>query len=165
MTFHKDMSEYTDQLKKGMIQRAYRGLMDYMQSLRAHFSSRYPEYSVPGSLYFGYMDMTYFAIVPEGFKERGLKIAVVYLHEAGRFEVWLSGYNRQIQARYWTIVKESGWDTYHLVAAPQGFDSVLEHILVTEPNFDDLEGLTARIEKGTLEFIHDVEEFLKSKEV
>jgi hypothetical protein len=39
---------------------------------------------------------------------------------------------------------------------------VLEHILVAEPDFDDLEELTARIEKGTLEFIRDVEDFLKT---
>lgn len=163
--FPEAMRDYRTQLKNGMIQKAYRGLMDYMQQLRAYISAHHPEYSVPGSLYFGYMDMTYFAIVPAGFKERGLKIAVVFLHEAFRFEVWLSGYNRPVQARYWKIFKESGWDKYHLVAAPQGYDSVLEHILVAEPDFDDLEGLTARIEKGTLEFIRDMEDFLKSKEV
>lgn len=162
MTFNEEMAEYRKQLEKGSIQKAYRGLMDFMQQLRSYFNTRHPVYSVPGSLYFGYMDMTYFAIIPEGFKERGLKIAVVFLHDAFRFEVWLSGYNRQIQARYWKVIKESGWDKYHLVSAPQGFDSVLEHILVAEPDFDDLEELTARIEKGTLEFIRDVEDFLKT---
>jgi len=95
--FSEAMVEYRQQLERGIIQIAYRGLMEYMGDLRATFQTKYPEFSVPGNIYYGYMDMTYFSIVPPVLKERGLKIAVVFLHEAFRFEVWLSGYNRQIQ--------------------------------------------------------------------
>ena len=74
------MQEYRAQLAKGMIQKAYKGLMDYMQELKTHFAKTQPTFSVSGSLYFGYMDMTYFAILTETLKRRGLKIAVVFLH-------------------------------------------------------------------------------------
>jgi hypothetical protein len=159
-SFHESMNEYRKQLEKGVIQKAYRGLMDYLQALRAHFQKAHPEFSVPGSLYFGYMDMSYFSIVPESLKQHNLKIAVVFLHEAFRFEVWLAGANKQVQTKYWEMIKESGWDKYHLVPGTQGYDSIIERVLVDDPDFSDLDILTKKIESGTLEFIKDVENYL-----
>lgn len=159
MTFHESMQEYKKQLGKGVIQKAYRGLMETILSLRAHFSKTHPELA-PSSLYYGYMDMTYFALLPAPLKERGLKIAIVFLHEAFRFEVWLSGYNKGIQSKYWKFFKESGWSRYRLVTPEKGIDSILESILVENPDFSDTEALTKQIEKGTLKFIRDVEEKL-----
>jgi hypothetical protein len=37
-------NEYRKQLKKGVIQKAYKGLMDYILGLRAHFEREYPNY-------------------------------------------------------------------------------------------------------------------------
>jgi hypothetical protein len=42
----------------------------------------------------------------------------------------------------------------------KGVDSILEHVLVDNPDFGDLDFLTKQIEKGTLEFIENVESFL-----
>ncbi len=159
-TLNEYMSEYQNQLKKGHIQKAYKGLMDYIMELRTHFEHTYPEHSVPGSIYFGYMDMTYFSIVPESLKQRSLKIAVVFIHELCRFEVWLSGYNKQVQSKYWKMIKESNWDKYRLVPSVKGADSILESVLVENPDFDDLNALTSQIEKGTLSFIDDIESFI-----
>jgi hypothetical protein len=38
---------------------------------------------------------------------------------------------------------------------------VLAHILVSDPDFGDLDALTSEIERGTLEFIKDVEGALR----
>lgn len=159
-SFAESMNEYKNQLGKGAIQRAYKGLMEYIMGLRTHFNTTYPDYSVPSNIYYGYMDMTYFAVIPPFFKQRGLKIAIVFLHEACRFEVWLAGYNKQVQTKYWKIFKESGWKTYPIVPSPQGADSILEHTLVDNPDFRDLEALTKQIEIETLDFIQDIENFL-----
>ena len=159
-SFHESMNEYRKQLAKGSIQVAYRGLMDYLQALRAHIQKRHPEFSVPGSLYFGYMDMSYFSIVPDSLKSRSLKIAVVFLHEAFRFEIWLAAANKSVQAEYLKKIKDSGWDKYRIVPSVQGYDSIIEHILVTEPDFSDLAALTTRIDQGIMEFIKDSENFL-----
>jgi hypothetical protein len=161
--FHESMGEYRQLLEQGALQQAYRGLMDYMMGLRTYFKNKYPEYVISGSLYFGTMDMTYFSFSPQSFKQRNLKIAIVFLHEAFRFEVWLAGYNKQIQAQYWKMLKESGWNKYQLVPATQGADSILEHVLVGDPDFRDLDVLTAQIETGTLKFIEDVESFLSGR--
>ena len=64
-SFKESMSEYRKQLEKGTIQKAYRGLMDYIMGLRSYFENKYPDYYVSGSVYFGYMDMTYFSFFPE----------------------------------------------------------------------------------------------------
>jgi len=158
--FHEYMDEYRRQLEKGAVQKAYRGLMEYMMRLRKYFDTRYPEYSVPGSLYQGYMDMTYFPVIPKTLGQHNLKIAIVFLHESFRFEIWLAGYNKQVQTKYWKLFKESGWSKYRIVPTTKGVDSILEHIAVQNPNFDDLDALTKKIESRTLEFISDIGGFL-----
>ncbi|BDZ71906.1 DUF7000 family protein [Methanobacterium petrolearium] len=96
MEFHEYMQEYKNQLENGNIQEAYRGLMGYIRDLRIYFKNKYHEYSVSG-IYQGYMDMTYFSFTPESLMHRKLKIAIVFIHETFRFEVWLAGSNKKVQ--------------------------------------------------------------------
>jgi len=152
--------EFKKQLEKGAIQKAYLGLMQYMLSLKNHFSTQYPDYSVSGSIYYGYMDMTYFSVVPRSLKDRDLKIAIVFVYDSFRFEVWLSGKNQQVLAKYWEIFTAGGWDRSKITPQGKWADSILEHILVENPDFSDLEALTRQIDQGTLKFIRDVESFL-----
>jgi hypothetical protein len=159
-SFNEAMQEYRKQLEKGQIQQAYKGLMDFMLALKTHFKDRYPDYFVSGSLYFGYMDMTYFALIPEALKQRNLKIALVFNHQAFRFEAWLAGYNKQVQTKYWQFFKTSGWKQYALVPDTKGEDAILVHVLAEAPDFGDLAGLTRRLERETLAFILDIENYL-----
>ena len=159
----ESMQEYRKQLKAGVIQKAYKGLMEYIMELRTHFKNKYPDRFITGNIYAGYMDMTYFPLFPKSLKARDLKIAIVFLHEAFRFEVWLAGTNKQVQQKYWKLIKESGWKKDKLVPTTQGADSILESILVEDPDFDDLGALTKQIEKGTLNFIEEVENFLSGQ--
>jgi hypothetical protein len=159
-SFHEYMNEYKKQLDKGNIKEAYRGLMEYILGLRSYFKNKYPDYFVSGSIYFGYMDMTYFSFMPKSLKNKKLKIAIVFVHETFRFEVWLGGYNKQVQIKYWKLFKQSKWNKYNLVSTTKDADSILEFILVDNPDFSDLDKLTRKIENGTLKFIKDVENFL-----
>ncbi len=154
------MAEYKKQLAKGYVPKAYKGLMEYIMSLRIYFNNKYPNYSVSGNIYYGYMDMTYFSVFPESLKKRKLKAGIIFLHQSCKFEVWLFGYNKKIQSKYWELIKESGWNKYHLVPTTKGNDSILEYTLTDNPDFSDLDALTKKIEKGTLKFIKDVEDFL-----
>ena len=163
-SLHESMLEYRRQLGKGLIQQAYKGLMAYFMTLRAYLNRKYPDHVVSGSVYNGFMDMTYFSFFPASLGQRKLKIAIVFLHDAFRFEVWLAGVNKQVQSKYWGLIKNSGWDQYHLVATTRSADSILEHILVDDPDFRDLDALTEQIETGTLQFIQDVEDFLSTRE-
>ena len=158
--FHEYMIEYRKQIEKGDIKEAYRGLMEYIMELRTYFTKKYPDYFVSGSIYQGYMDMTYFSFIPESLKSKKLRIAIVFCYDTFRFEVWLAGYNKQIQTKYWKLFKESDWNKYRIPSTTKGVDSIMEYILVDDPDFSDLDSLTKQIEKGTLRFITDVENFL-----
>ena len=154
------MQEYRKQLEKGVIIEAYRGLMDYFNSLRLYFEKKYPNHSVSGSVYHGYMDMSYFSFTPKTLRQRKLKIAIVFLHEAFRFEVWLGGANKKVQNKYWKLIKENNWNKYSIPSTIKGIDSIIECVLVDNPDFSDLDALTKQIENDTLKFIDDVEDFL-----
>jgi len=158
--FNEYINEYRKQIEKGDIKEAYKGLMEYIMNLRIHFKNKYPDYFVSGSIYHGYMDMTYFSFFPESLKRRNLKIAIVFIHDTIKFEVWLAGYNKQIQTKYWKLFKESDWNKYHIPSTTKGVDSIIEHTLVDNPDFNDLDTLTKQIERGTLKFIRDVVTFL-----
>jgi hypothetical protein len=157
---HEYISEFRKQLEKGAVQKAYQGLMEYIMGLRTHLKNKYPEHFVSGSIYYGYMDMTYFSFTPKSLHERKLKIAIVFNYDAFRFEVWLSGHNKKVQQVTWKLFKESDWDKHHIVATTKGMDSIVENVLVDNPDFRDLNALTAQIEEGTLTFTADVEDFV-----
>jgi hypothetical protein len=159
----ESMVEYKKQLEKGAIQHAYRGLMNYFWSLKSFFETKYPDYPT-GGIYYGFMDMTYFALFPKSLKQRKLKIAIVFVHEKFRFEVWLAAINKSIQEKYWNLIKESAWTKYNRPERIKGADSILESILVENPDFSNLESLTKQIETRTLEFTKDVENFILEHE-
>jgi hypothetical protein len=158
--FYEAMEEYKKQLEKGVIQVAYKGLMEYFMTLRYHFSKKYPDYNTSSGIYYGYMDMTYFSCSPKSIKQRDLKVAIVFLHEKFQFEVWLAGVNKQIQGKYWNLIHESGWDAYRLTPSIKGYESIVEHTLVEKPDFRDLDALTGQLENGVMKFIRNVEDFL-----
>jgi len=158
--FHEYMKEYRKQMEKGNIKEAYRGLMEYIMELRTYFNKKYPDYFVSRSIYQGYMDMTYFSFIPESLKSKKLRIAIVFCYDTFRFEVWLAGYNKQIQIKYWKLFKESDWNKYRIPSTTKGVDSIVEFTVVENPDFRDLDTLTKQIERGTLKFIKDVEDFL-----
>jgi CRISPR/Cas system endoribonuclease Cas6 (RAMP superfamily) len=149
------IEEYTKQLTKGQIQKAYKGIMTFMSELKNNLANKYPEY-VSGTLYFGYMDMTYFAFTPAELKKRNLKIAVVYLHEQNRFEIWLGGGNRKIQAEYIEFFKNKNIGNYKLSQIQHGVDSIIEMQIVEHPDFDNVEKLSMTIESKTIEFANDM---------
>ena len=149
------IQEYTFQLRKGQIQKAYKGIMMFMTGLSQYLQSRHPDYAV-SALYFGYMDMTYFAFTPPDLKNRKLKIAMVYLHEERRFEAWLGGVNRKVQAETIDLLSQKEVGPYKRSTVSPGVDSILETILVEQPDFEQADELKEQIEAGTMKFIEDL---------
>ena len=150
-----DIREYTALLQKGQIQRAYKGIMSFMSDLKAYLERAYPEY-LSSALYCGYMDMTYFAFTPPELKDKKLKIALAYLHAENRFECWLAGANRKVQADYIKRLSSKDLGGYKLSKAAPGVDSIIESIVDEQPDFDRTDGLKTRLEKLLIQFSDDV---------
>lgn len=133
-----------------------------MGKLRSDFASKYPDYEI-GGLYPGYLDMSYFPIQTKQLKDKGLKIAIVYLHEKGAFESWLSARNRDILKKYKTIVNSETFGSISVFHDDSNEDAAIEYTLASEPDFDRQTQLTKTIEKGTKEFISAITELLEKE--
>ena len=147
--------DYTEQLGKGQIQKAYRGILAFMSSLARRLGDKYPSYSI-GALYPGLMDMSYFAFTPPDLKNRKLKIAIVYLHRQNRFEIWLGGMNRKVQAEMIDRLSRQDLGKYSLSQAAPGVDSILESTLAEQADFDHPDELFEQIEAKAIPFILDM---------
>jgi len=153
------ISNYTDLLKRGELQLAYKGILEFMGKLRADYIKKYPQYDVSG-IYQGYMDMSYFALSTKLFKDKGLKIAVVYLHDKGVFEVWLSARNRDTSKSIEPLVKSVILDELTVFHDESNLDAVIECTLTTTPDFDNQAALIQLIEKGVERFVIAVQSVL-----
>ena len=120
--------------------------------MRADFIKKYSNYDT-GNVYQGYMDMSYFSLSTKNLKDKGLKLAIVYLHESGAFEVWLSARNREISKGYESVLNKSISDDIVLFHDDKNQDAIIEYTLTAAPNFEDQALLIDIIEQGTEKFI------------
>lgn len=153
--------DYKRQIEIGNIPKAYKGLMSFMKNLRTYFVNNFTVDYVIGSIYSGDMTITYFPFTPKTLKEQKLKIAIVFNHQKVRFEIWLAGQNKQIQKKYWEIFKGSDWNKYHIPSTIDDGFSIVDNVLIENPNFDNLEILTEQIETRAIEFIKEIKKVLE----
>jgi len=151
-TMNQLIEEYTCHLRQGEIQAAYKGILEFIGKLRADIIKKYPDYEI-GSLYQGYMDMSYFSLSTKLLKDKGLKIAMVYLHSKGAFEVWLSARNREIAKRYEYVLNSNISDNITVFHDDCNEDAIIEYTLTDTPDFDEQASLIEIIEKGIDKFI------------
>ena len=145
------ISEYTCHVQRGEIKAAYKGILEFIGKLRADFIKRYPYYDT-GSIYQGYMDMSYFSLSTKLLTDKGLKLAVVYLHEKGDFEVWLSGRNREISKEYKSNINRIMSDNITVFHNDNNHDALIECTLISAPNFEEQASLIDIIEQGVETF-------------
>lgn len=154
-TLNDHVREYANALSKGSIQKAYKGIMALMTDLKIYLEGKHGDFYT-SALYFGYMDMTYFAFTPPVLKDRKLKIAVVYLHEQCKFEVWLAANNRTIQAEFIKLLSNKYLGTFSLSQPAAGVDSIIAATISEAPDFNNPDKLKSDIENATLEFIEQM---------
>lgn len=158
-TLNELIEEYTHHLQQGEIQIAYKGIIEFLGKLRAEFIKKYPHYDV-SSIYQGYMDMSYFSLSTKSLKDKGLKIAIVYLHDKGGFEVWLSARNRDIAKSYASLLNSNisgDVNVFHDLNNP---DAIIECILSPTPNFEDQSSLIDIIDEGVEKFVTKISDRL-----
>lgn len=150
---------YKEQLDKGDIQKAYTELIKYVLSLKSHLSKDLSHNFSFGNVSQGYMDYTYFYFFNDFLRENKLRLGVVLNHEKIRFELWLLGQNAEVQNTYWDLLKTTKWNKDQSVMPRY---SVLEVVLEPNPDFNNLDVLTAKIEKETIKISNEIIEYLKS---
>jgi len=144
---------YKEQLDKGDIQKAYKGLIKYMLSLKSYLSKELQNSFFFGNISLGYMDYSYFPFFNEFLREEKLRFGIVLNHEKCRFELWLMGQNADIQRKYWEMLKTTKWNRDKEMMPKY---SVLEVILVKTPNFNELDILSQEIEKETIRITREI---------
>ncbi|MDM1348300.1 hypothetical protein HX017_14065 [Myroides marinus] len=156
---NKYVSIYKEQLQKGDILIAYNELVKFTMRLRTDLiKSLSNQYSFAGILH-GYMDFTYFYYSNDFLKGKKLKFGVVLNHVEMRFEVWLLGNTIPIQEKYWELSKNSKWNK-DKTEMPKY--SILEAVLVTNPDFNNLDVLSKEIEEKMIIVSDEIIEYLKT---
>lgn len=156
---NKYISIYKEQLQKGDILIAYNELVKFTMRLRTDLiKSLSNQYSFAGILH-GYMDFTYFYYSNDFLKGKKLKFGGVLNHVEMRFEVWLLGNTIPIQEKYWELSKNSKWNK-DKIEMPKY--SILEAVLVANPDFNNLDALSKLIEEKMIIVSDEIIEYLKT---
>lgn len=156
------VSVYKDLLQTGEVQIAYAELVKYVQKLKTRLSKDLSKDFSAGSVFQGYMDYTYFYLTNDYLKSEKLKLGLVFNHKEANFEVWLLGQTKDVQEKYWNLLKGTKW-----IKAPKiPKYSIFEISLVKNPNFGDLDKLTDEIKRNftaiTTEILVSLKEVARS---
>ena len=155
------VSAYQEQIRKGDIQETYAFLLKYVMQIRASIEKQFSkEYSF-GNVFHGYLDYSYFYFSNDYLRSKKLRFGIVLNHNEMRFELWLFGQNKKIQDKYWNILKTSPWNQGR-TAKPQY--SVLETILIDNPDFENIDELTANILKRAMVEVESIIAYLREQE-
>jgi len=147
------ISIYKEQLDKGDILIAYNQLVKFVMKLRVDFIKNLSEYYSFSSILHGYMDYTYFYYSNDFLKNKKLKLGVVLNHLEMRFEIWLLGNTAAVQKEYWEALKESKWNKGRIEMPKY---SILEVVVESEPNFNELPVLAKKVERKVMEVSSEI---------
>lgn len=155
-TLNDEVKEYKAQLEKGIIQKAYRGIIAYVMNLKNHLANTYSDEFIVSHMYQGYMDASYFTFTPMCLKAQKLKIAIIFYHDRTSFEICLVGQNKQVQKKYRELFNSSDWKESQIAPTAEDGFAILYEILVEKPNFDTPGALSKEIETKALKFINSI---------
>lgn len=164
VSINECVNDFKKELAKGEIQKAYKGIFDFLTEIKTALLDMNPDNLSSGSMYHGYLDMSYFPIITNVLKKHKLKVAVVFNYESFQLEVWLSGMNRVVSKNIWELLKKKQWNKYPLVKDIQMSDSIMECILRKKIDLERREEI-AEIRIMIESFLTDVEEFLKQEDI
>ena len=157
-TLNEYVSVYKSQLNIGDIQIAYERLLKYVMTLKSDFEKENQNKFSCGNVSHGYMDFTYFPFFDSFLRSKKLRFGIVLNHKNMRFELWLMGQNSEVQHQYWDLLKSTKWNINQPFMPKY---SVLETVLVENPDFDNLNELTTEIMKKANSLTDEIVNFIK----
>lgn len=144
---------YKEALDQGDIQIAYHQLLNYVMALKVTFQKEKADSYTFANVQLGFMDYTYFYFSSDFLRSKKLRFAIVLNHPKMQFELWLLGQNASIQDHYWDLLKTSKWNV-DLKSRPTF--SILEAVVVEQPDFNDLDALSTNIIGKALQTIDEI---------
>ncbi len=144
---------YKQQLDKGDILIAYNQLVKFVMKLRLDCIKSCSEYYSFTGILHGYMDYTYFYYSNDFLKSKKLKLGLVLNHSEMRFEIWLLGNTKSVQTNYWNLLKKFKWNKDRKEMPKY---SVVEVVIESNPDFDNLPLLSEKIEKQLIEISDEI---------
>lgn len=124
------IESYQAAIAGGDLVRAYRGILAQLAQFKTAWEQAYPADHV-GTLYQGYLDMSFVAFAPEALAQKRLKISLVFLHSGCEFALWLTAGNRAIQKSVSDALKSVPLGGYHLARLEPGVDAIIERKLTS----------------------------------
>ncbi len=149
---------YKALLENEDIQKAYKGLLKYLMSVKSHMQKNYSDRFSFGNISPGYLDFSYFPFSDKYLQDRKLRFGIVLNHKDLRFELWLMGRDAIVKDTYWDILKATKWNE-RIESIPQY--AVMEIILVEKPDFKEPKILTRLIERNVIQATNEVIEYFK----
>lgn len=149
------VESYTRAVSAGDLPRAYRAILAALTSFRSVWEGAHPQDNV-GSLYQGYLDMSFIAFSPPALSSMRLKFSLVYLHPEGRFRLWLAAGNRAIQAEVSAQLRGKPLDGYTLTELRPGVDAIIESEIPPPYDFDHPDELNRKLVSAAEAFQADM---------
>lgn len=153
-----DMKKQSADAQKSL---SYHELIGIMKELKAYLLNGYMADFKFGNIYQGHEDFSYFSLTTSELRKQKLKFVIVLDHKQMRFDICLSGQNKNIRKKYWELFKGSDWDKYHLVESINESLYLMDHTLVEKPDFTNMTALKDQIEKESLKFINEIRTILE----
>jgi len=151
------IQEYFYLLKNTKLQLGYQALLKFINQIRLDLMTQLPKYQFT-KLVVNNLDYAYFQAADQRLTSKGLKIVVVFMHHEGNCQICLSGRNRQVQAKYFPLVRAL-FDQYELTNNPQKVDYIMRKVISFQSSEVDFSDLQNQINCNVISFIRDVEEW------
>lgn len=148
----KHLETYKTLLESTDIQKGYQEFISLFRFLRTELEKELKEFKFSGHIVENNMDFAYFQLTDDLLKSMGLKVQIIFVHKRFCFEVWVSGYNRKIQCKYYEMLKDISMP-YILNNNPNRVDFIYKSTITEK--FDMANGLevVAIIKKAIIEIV------------
>ena len=153
MKFDSDLLlTYKRLLQTTELEKSYQEFVRLFRYLRIELEKQLTDCKFQGAVVENAMDYSYFQFTNGSLKKKGLKLAVAFVHRDFRFEVWLSGFNRKYQSRYFELLKNKQ-QPFSLTDDPKRTDYILRILLDTNMDLSDGERVLAEVSAAALELL------------
>lgn len=126
MKFNSSLLKTYENIQKNTdLQKGYQEFLRLFRFIKNQLENDLSSFSFSGNIVENGMDYSYFQFSDSLLKSKGLKIVVAFVHKRFTFEVWLSGYNRKYQIKFYEILKTKKLD-FELNHQPSKIDYIMK---------------------------------------